>query len=200
MATKLQNGGFLVGGKAAFGPDNGLMTSYPIANSYGNDLAPGDPVKVIAGGTVVLASGSTDTVAGVFVGPKTENQPTFIPLNYFASGTSARPSAQLGTTQITALVKPATGTLFEVQADASVTAGDVGLNFNYSVSAPAALGQAPNIHKFSTIRLTASSRTAGVGACKIMGLSPREGNSWADAYPIVLVKFNKTIDNSVSLG
>ena len=82
-----------------------------------------------------------------------------------------------------------------IQADASVTAGDVGLNFNVTASG----GDVDPVYGVSRYALRAASRTSAVGtALKIVGLANMVDNSWADSFPIVLVKLNGPTLQNVS--
>jgi len=201
MASSLKNGGFINSPRTrGAGYDTGGLLEYTVSNGHTGNILPGDPVKLVAGSNdLAVASVSTDYVVGVFAGMKPEGQPTFIPLNYFASGTSARPNF-LGQSVLKALVIPSTDRVFEVQADGSVSAGDIGRNFDVTVGTGAtiATGTSPKI--ISTARVHASSRSAAGGVVKMVGFVDRAGEAITDAYPYILVQFNNTIDTKVSLS
>ena len=200
MATNLRSGGFINAPRQrGSGYDNGGLLEYTVSNGHAGNILPGDPVALNTTGTIVQASVSTNIVVGVLAGLKPEGQPTFVPLNYFASGTSAR-SNFLGAQRITALVIPAEDRIFEVQADGSVSAGDLGRSFDVTVGTgtTVATGTSPKI--ISTARVHASSRSAAGGVVKMVGIVDRAGEAITDAFPYILVQFNNTIDTRVSLA
>jgi hypothetical protein len=196
MASNLRTGGFINAPRnRASGGDNGGLLEYPIANALATNIHPGDPVALNATGTIVVASVSTQLVVGVFQGLKPEGQPGFVPTQHFPSGTSARPSF-LGAGRPIALVIPAYDRVFEIQADASLSAGDLGYNFDVTVGTGTALGT----KRLSTARLQATTRATSVGVCKLVGFVDRTGEAVTDAFPYALVQFNNTIDSRVSLA
>lgn len=182
MAKVLTNGGFVSTGAIGGGVTNGGLAQYQIANSYGSSIFVGDLVKLATDGTIVRATTSTDKILGAFAGLNIEGQPDFKAKKYFAAGTSAWPGKVL-----TGMVISDPHAKYEVQADGSVTAGDVGANFNFVVgSGVAALG-------LSNSRVEAASRSDTAGQLKCVGLSPRADNSWADPYPYILVMINEGV-------
>ena len=85
--------------------------------------------------------------------------------------------------------------LFIIQADASVTAGDLGLNFDVTASG----GDVNSVYGTSQYTLDASTRTSAVGtALKLVGLANIVDNNWGDPFPIVVVKLNGPILQQVS--
>lgn len=200
MASSLRNGGFLNSPRdRASGYDTGGLVEYTIANGFAGQIAPGDPVALNTTGTLVVASVSTQVVAGVLAGLKPEGQPTFVPLPHFVAGTSARPSF-LGAGRITALVIPTHDSVFEVQADGSVSAGDLGRSFDVTVGTGAVIATGTSPKVISTARVHASSRSAANGVVKMVGIVDRAGESITDAFPYILVQFNRTIDTVTSLA
>ena len=180
MASSLVAGGF-VAGLRAVGSNvaNGGVVQLPIANSYGTSMFVGDAVKLATDGTIQKVTTSTDKVVGVFVGLNMEGQPNFNAKKYFVAGTSAR-----GTAVLTGLVVTDPNAVFEIQADGSVSAGDLGANFMIVPgTGNAALG-------ISTSKVESSTRSDATGQVKCLGLSPRQDNAWTDAYPVLMVKFN----------
>jgi hypothetical protein len=78
-----------------------------------------------------------------------------------------------------------------VQADASVSAGDVGLNFNVTATAADANDSTYGVSRFA---LDASTRTSAVtGAFKLIGFARLPDNAIADPFPVVLVRMNSAI-------
>ena len=199
MPSNLRNGGFLVEPKQQnSGYDSGSLLEYVVSNGYNTNINPGDPVKLNATGTIEVANASTDIVLGVFTGMKPEGQPTFIPLPHHAAGTSARPSF-LGAGQLTALVAPPSG-VFEAQFDGSVSAGDVGTNFDVTVGTGTVLATGTAAKRISNARVHASSRSDATGVVKCLGISTRADNAVTDAFPLGLFRFNNTINTRVSLA
>jgi hypothetical protein len=114
------------------------------------------------------------------MGLKPEGQ-GYIPNKYWVAGTSA--SAGKTIYGLVAGTDPLS--VYEVQADASVTLGDVGANFDVTV------GTGDTVYGISTLRVHASSRSDTTGMVKMVGFSTRSDNSATDAYPLILVKFNR---------
>jgi len=50
------------------GPSTNGQTQYLVANGYATSIFQGDPVEMVAGGTVEVANGVADVVVGVFNG------------------------------------------------------------------------------------------------------------------------------------
>lgn len=135
-------------------------------------------------------------ILGVVAGAQWVDPTTKRPIrqNYIPAGTS---SAGLldGSDRPTAFVVDNPFALFMIQADASVTAGDLGLNFNVTASG----GDVNTIYGVSRYALKASSRTSAVDtAVKIVGLANIVDNNWGDPYPVVVVKMNGPILQQVS--
>jgi hypothetical protein len=100
-----------------------------------------------------------------------------------------------GSDRPTAYVIDNPNTIFIIQANASVTAGDLGLNFNVT----AAGGDVSTVYGTSQYALQASSRTSAVGtALKLIGLANIPNNAWADPFPVLVVKLNGPIIEQVS--
>lgn len=84
--------------------------------------------------------------------------------------------------------------LFWIQADGTVSAGDLGLNFNVTVS-----GGDDTINGISRHALDASTRTSAItGTLKLTGLAAIDGNAWGNAFPIVEVVINRSVLTDVS--
>lgn len=189
MATSLKNGG-LISVYSQAGHAVGAMVTFPIANSYATNIFKGDLVKLGTDGTIQKVTVSTDYPIGVFAGLKPEGQGRN-PASYFVAGTSA----SSGKT-IKGLVITDPMSLFEIQADGSVSQGDVGANFDVVVgTGVATYGQ-------SNSRLSAASRSdAALGLVKILDISTRADNLVTDAYPYVIVQLlNKQNLTKVSVA
>ncbi len=186
MATSLKNGG-MKAVKDIGGPVTGQVQTYPVSNGYTSNIFVGDLVALGTAGKLVRYTVSTQYPIGVFAGIIPEGQNTYIPAKYFVANASSRsgfePLAQV-------IDDPRT--VFSVQADASVTAGDIGYDFDVTV------GNGDTTYGISTLRVHASSRvaptgvvTVGTGVVKVIGFDKSVDNTATDAYPYVLVKLNK---------
>lgn len=179
MATSLKNGGF-ISVRSQSGHSIGLMVTYPIANSYATNIFKGDLVKLGTDGTIQKVTVSTDYPIGVFAGMVPMGQGRN-PGSYFVAGTSASAGFTLK-----GMVIADPLSLFEVQADGSVSVGDVGANFDVTV------GTGVTTYGISTSRVHASSRSDAAGMVKCLGISDRADNLATDAYPFLIVKINNT--------
>ncbi len=181
---------------AALGTHGNEVRAYPLPNGANcPDLGKGSPVK-LSGGVITSAGAGGGPLLGVAAGfawiDPTTKQPQL--KNSIPADTS---SAGLydGSDRPTAYVVDNPFALFMVQADASVTAGDLGLNFDVT----AAGGDVNSVYGTSQYTLDASTRTSAVGtAVKLVGLANIPDNNWGDPYPIVVVKLNGPILEQVS--
>ncbi len=152
------------------------------------DLAKGDAVG-LTGGVVVSAGGGTGPLLGVFIGAAwidpTSKQPVMD--QYLPADTSSAGFIN-GENRPMVYIADSPDNIYVVQADASVSAGDVGLNFNVTT-----LG-ADTVYGVSRMALDASTRTSAVtGAVKLLGLAKVPDNAWSDPYPMVLVRLNSAV-------
>lgn len=181
---------------AALGTHGNEVRAYPLPNGANcPDLGKGSPVK-LSGGVITSAGAGGGPLLGVAAGfawiDPTTKQPQL--KNSIPADTS---SAGLydGSDRPTAYVVDNPNALFLVQADASVTAGDLGLNFDVTASG----GDVSSVYGTSQYTLDASTRTSAVGtALKLVGLANIPDNNWGDPYPIVVVKLNGPILQQVS--
>ena len=181
---------------AALGTHGNEVRAYPLPNGANcPDLGKGSPVK-LSGGVITSAGAGGGPLLGVAAGfawiDPTTKQPQL--KNSIPADTS---SAGLydGSDRPTAYVVDNPNALFLVQADASVTAGDLGLNFDVTASG----GDVNSVYGTSQYTLDASTRTSAVGtALKLVGLANIPDNNWGDPYPIVVVKLNGPILQQVS--
>lgn len=192
MTTSARPFGMLPVKKVGGKPYNGSFSHYNIANSATGSLFLGDPVRLRSGFIipVTVAGGALDNPIGVFMGcmyiDPNSGQPTWKPA-YIAPISSD--GSMEGRPNPIAVVSDDPDTIYKVQADASVTVGDVGLNFLVTISAGNTTFGTSRAH------LEATSRVSTAGFVKMVGLYDIPGNSFsnentADTNPIVLVVFN----------
>ncbi len=182
---------------AALGTHGNEVRAYPLPNgSACPDLGKGSPVK-LSGGVITSAGASGDgPLLGVAAGfawiDPTTKQPQL--RNSIPADTS---SAGLydGSDRPTAYVVDNPFATFLIQANASVTAGDLGLNFNVT----AAGGDVDSVYGVSRYALQASTRTSAINtAVKLVGLANIPDNNWGDPFPVLVVKLNGPILQQVS--
>ena len=181
---------------AALGTHGNEVRAYPLPNGANcPDLGKGSPVK-LSGGVITSVGTGGGPLLGVAAGfawiDPTTKQPQLknsIPADTSSAGlyeSSDRPTAYIVDNPFA---------LFIIQADASVTAGDLGLNFDVTASG----GDVNSVYGTSQYTLDASTRTSAVGtALKLVGLANIPDNNWGDAFPIVVVKLNGPILQQVS--
>lgn len=177
---------------ALTGSHGNEQRQYPLPNGTAcPDLARGSPVKM-SGGVLTSVGASGDApILGVangfvWIDPTTKRP---IQQNYIPADTS---SAGLfdGEDRPLAFVVDNPDAIFWVQADASVTAGDLGLNFAVTASG----GDVDTTYGISRYALDASTRTSAItGSVKVIGLAKIPGNAWGNPYPVVAVKINRSI-------
>ena len=180
---------------AAFGSHGNEVRAYPLPNGANcPDLAKGSPVK-LSGGVITSAGTGGGPLLGVangfawvdaVVGPQLRNA---IPADTSSAGLYD------GSDRPTAYIIDNPSALFLIQADASVTVADLGLNFDVTASG----GDVNTVYGTSRYTLDASTRTSAVGtALKLVGLANIPDNNWGDPFPIVVVKMNGPIMQQVS--
>lgn len=174
---------------AAFGTHGNEVRAYPLPNgSACPDLHKGAPVKS-SGGVVVSVGTGAAPLLGVAAGfgwvDPTTRQPQL--RNSIPADTS---SAGLmdGDNRPTAYVIDNPEAIFYMQADASVSAGDLGLNFEVTTAGE------DTIYGVSRYALDASTRTSAItGSVKLIALARVPDNAWSDPFPLVAVKINRSI-------
>jgi hypothetical protein len=180
---------------AALGTHGNEVRAYPLPNGANcPDLGKGSPVK-LSGGVITSAGAGSGPLLGVangfawvdaVVGPQLRNS---IPADTSSAGLFD------GSNRPTAYVIDNPFATFLIQADASVTAGDLGLNFDVT----AAGGDVNAVYGTSQYALDASTRTSAVGtALKLVGLANIPDNNWGDPFPVLVVKLNGPILQQVS--
>jgi hypothetical protein len=148
---------------------NGATNDYPIASGYNTNLMNGDPVKLVANGTIERAAAG-DPILGVFQGctysdPATVNQATkAFQQKYWPAGTVADDAM--------AVVVDDPNVIFEVQASASAAATDVGAN------ADLVAGEGSTLMGISGFQLDSSTIAAGTAQLRILRKVPALDNEW----------------------
>lgn len=156
---------------------------------YSVNIANGDPV-LLSSGYVQRVSASTDYIRGVFVGCRYDDLNTKVP--QYPQMYTANTSVGSDPKGIIALVCDDPDQTYIIQANASVSVGDVGLNFDFDVSA------ANTTFKKSQYGLAATSRKTASGPLRIIGLWEQPDNAWSDAFPLVEVELVQAAAHRVS--
>jgi hypothetical protein len=165
------------------GPSTNGQTQYLVANGYGTSIFQGDPVEMVAGGTVEVANGVADVVVGVFNGVNYVDVNTRKPVwsNYHAGGTSSYDGI------IKAFVQDDPNQLFEVQVSGAMANANIGETANLVYTAG-------STHS-GTSKAEVNSETFSTGAntaVKIVGISGDPENSDLTANNAnIIIKWNK---------
>lgn len=176
---------------AAWGSHGNGQRAYPLPNGAAcPDLAKGSPVKMTVGVLVSAGTGGGPLlgVANGFawIDPTTKQLQL---KNSIPADTSSAGYFE-GENRPIAYVIDDPNVIYMIQADASVTAGDLGLNFDVTASG----GDVDSVYGVSRYTLDASTRTSALGiALKLVGIAKIPDNAWGDPFPIVLVKLNNSI-------
>jgi hypothetical protein len=157
--------------------NNEGMNEYPIASAYAANIFTGDLVRINAGNLEVITT-VTEIVQGVFMGCRyvANGEQKFS--KYWPSGTSA--------TDAYALVADDSRTVFEVQADATVTAGDLHGSQNFAVT----LGSGSTFTGMSGHGVEAATRTTGIAMCRTLDSVDEPGNDVDVAAENAYLKLN----------
>lgn len=175
---------------------------FNLAAAYNQSIAAGDPVSFTNGNTLVTiptipGDATTQATLGVF------NSVEYIDV----LGNKQMTTLWVANTPVAAGTLPVIivdvdyNSIYQVQcngviAGASATVPGTGRNYNYVLGAPNAV----------TKTSTAALNTTGGGGpevwrnCTIVGLAGITNNSWADAFPDVLVVFNNHKFKQGTLG
>lgn len=177
---------------AAMNSHGNEVNPYPLPNGANcPDLGRGHPVG-LTGGVVVSLGGGTGPILGAAMGFAWVDPATKQPMlrNSIPADTSSAGFID-GSDRPWVYVCDNPEAIFMIQADASVTAGDLGLNFNVTATAADAVDP---VYGTSRMALDASTRTSAVtGALKVIGLANVMDNAWGDPFPIVLVRMNSVV-------
>ena len=157
------------------------QSQYDIANATASNIFHGDLVK-IANGYITPIATTTDYAVGVFVGCEytdpVSKQPTFS--HYFPANTSIAIGNPVG------FVVDDPYATFMIQADASVTAGDINSQ-NFAVT----LGSGSTVTGNSGFGIKAASRATATKAVRPIAMIDEPGNALTGtdgAFPKLEVK------------
>ena len=163
-------------------PWDGRTNPYKIASGYGTALLPGDPVKMVAGGTIERAT-ATGLILGVFMGC----QYTSV-ANAGIVGKD-KPYWPASTVAADAIghVADAPDLIFQVQADddsGTIAATDVGANADILAAAGS------TVTYTSGFELDTNTIAASAANLRILGLAALPNNEWGD-FAVVEVLINE---------
>jgi hypothetical protein len=182
MTATLALSGFRPSRKRGGNMNNDGQNEYPIASGYAANIFSGDLVRINAGNVEVITT-VTEVVQGVFMGCRyvsdADGQQKFS--KYWPSGTSA--------TERYAMVADDSRAVFEVQADASVTAGDLYGSQNFAVT----LGSGSTFTGMSGHGVQAAGRTSTIAMVRSLDSVDEPGNDVANAEERAYLKMNVRI-------
>jgi hypothetical protein len=174
MANKDAAFGLKAIGKVGQNRDNQGLSEYSIA-ANATAIYQGDPVEMLATGTIgVAAAGDTlllGPLTGVFYTDASTSKPTWA--NHLNASNTA--------TDIVGFVSDDPYERFEVQADGATAAADVGLNADIVYAA----GSSPDY--VSKVELQTSDQKSGTAQLRIMGISKDPSNNTAGSANVNLV-------------
>ena len=184
--TKALNG-FVPSRRRGSGVNSTGTSRYRVANAFGSNIFYGDLVK-LDGGYIEVITTTTNYAAGVFQGCEyidpVSKQPVFS--NYYPSGVSSAVG------NVTAFVVDDPAATYIVQADASVSVGDVNLNFDVT------LGAGSTVTGISGFGIDASTRKETTAMVRVLDVWGEPGNAFSDANPKVEVRIVQHVDADVS--
>ena len=174
MANKDNAFGLRAIGKVGQNRDNQGLSEYSIAASA-TAIYQGDPVEMLATGTIgVAAAGDTlllGPLTGVFYTDASTSKPTWA--NHLNASNTA--------TDIVGFVSDDPYERFEVQSDGATAAADVGLNADIVYAA----GSSPDY--VSKVELDFSDQKTATAQLRIMGISKDPSNDTAGSANVNLV-------------
>lgn len=180
MTTTKALFGFRPSRKRAGNVNNSATNEYPIASGYAANIFTGDLVRINAGNVEVITT-ATEVAQGVFMGCRyvANGEQKFS--KYWPTGTSA--------TDAYAMVADDSRAVFEVQADASVTAGDLYGSQNFAVT----LGSGSTFTGMSGHGVQAAGRTSTIAMVRSLDSVDEPGNDVANASERAYLKMNVRI-------
>ena len=153
-------------------PYNGAYNEYPIASGYSTDLLPGDPVKLVAAGTVQRAAAG-DPILGVFMGCRYTSTSL---AGIVAEETPYWP-ASTGAADAYAYVVVDPDMIFHIQVDddsGAIAATDVGQNIDILVTAGS------TTTRVSGVEADVSTLTGASAQLRVVRLANLPDNEWGD--------------------
>ena len=177
MTTSAAPFGFSPSRKRGMNPNAIGTNEYPIASGYAANIFTGDLVRINAGNLQTVTD-TNEIVQGVFMGCRYVENGEQKFKSYFPSGTS--------TTDAFGIVCDDPNQVFEVQADASVTAGDLFGSQNFGV----VLGAGSTFTGKSGHSIDASTRTSGIAMVRTLDSVNEPGNQVAVGTERAFLKVN----------
>jgi len=177
MTTSAAPFGFSPSRKRGNNPNAIGTNEYPIASGYAANIFTGDLVRINAGNLQTVTD-TNEVVQGVFMGCRYVENGEQKFKSYFPSGTSV--------TDAFGIVCDDPNQVFEVQADASVTAGDLFGSQNFGV----VLGAGSTFTGKSGHTIDASTRTSGIAMVRALDSVNEPGNQVAVATERAFLKLN----------
>jgi|TARA_R110000824_G_scaffold272473_2_gene461010 hypothetical protein len=187
MALSKALNGFVPSRRRGSGANSTGTSRYRVANAFGSNIFYGDLVT-LDGGYIEVPVTTTNYVTGAFQGceyiDSVSKQPTFS--NYFPSGVSSAVG------NVDAFVVDDPAATYIVQADASVSVGDINLNFDVTLGAGSA------VTGISGFGIKAASRVGTTAMVRVLDIYAEPGNDFGDANPKVEVRIVQHVDADVS--
>jgi hypothetical protein len=155
-------------------------TSYSITSGYSTSILANGPVKIVPSSTgngTIAAAAAGDRSIGTFMGVRwtdSDGRTNF----------SNKWTASVTGTNIECWVTEDPNIFYEIQANASLTTGDIGGQYDWSAESGNTTVGNSNI----SLNVASTATTAGL---QVMGLRPGPDNAWGDAYPVVIVRINE---------
>jgi len=177
MTTSAAPFGFSPSRKRGNNPNAIGTNEYPIASGYAANIFTGDLVRINAGNLQTVTD-TNEIVQGVFMGCRYVENGEQKFKSYFPSGTSV--------TDAFGIVCDDPNQVFEVQADASVTAGDLFGSQNFGV----VLGAGSTFTGKSGHSIDASTRTSGIAMVRTLNSVDEPGNQVAVGTERAFLKLN----------
>jgi hypothetical protein len=175
MTTSKSLFGFRPSRKRGSNVNNDAQNEYPIASGYAANIFTGDLVRINAGNVQVITT-ATEVAQGVFMGCR-----------YVANGEQKWSKYWPASTSATvAMVADDARAVFEVQADASVTAGDLYGSQNFAVT----LGSGSTFTGMSGHGVQAAGRTSTIAMVRALDPVDEPGNDVASATERAYLKMN----------
>lgn len=155
-----------------------------ITTGYVNNIFMNSPVGLIADGSIALAAAGGVAVAGAcgaFQG--VEYNPTAtgprVVSNMWPANTAA--------VNIVAYFTNDSNTVYEIQADATLTRAALGQQFDWTANTTAS---GNTVTGLSSVMLGVSTSAANAGL-RVVGLTAGPDNEWGDPFPVVQVQLSE---------